>query len=181
MSLPEGEKKVLDALTQANIHRRIVPDVDRVWSNFFTFQLYSPEEKLTHTHIDSLTHDHSNTSGKGFFEYEKFVSPCTPENRIRVVKLGSTASFQNLEDRALPVSTLQSLLLFDQVLPLSNFYYKFQLRDGISDDLFLNSVRKFNEDKGERQFHYVFNGVSTSLFHPPCPLVPLSRITKYPP
>ena len=50
----KGERKVLDALAQANVNRKLVPDVHRVWANSFIFQLYSPEEVLTFEHVRPL-------------------------------------------------------------------------------------------------------------------------------
>ena len=165
-SFSKGERKVLDALAQANVNRKLVPDVDRVWANFSTFQLYSPEEALTFEHVRPLLGS-ATFSGKGFFEMGKFISPCSPGSRPRIVKLGSTDSFQTLETRSLPISTLQQLRLVDQVVSLTNFHYKVQMREGVTDSFLVEALRSFNNNKGERQFHSVYDGVSTRLMHPP--------------
>ena len=53
-SFSRGEKKVLDALAAAGVHKRLIPDPDRVWSNFATFQLYSFEDVLSRDLIHSF-------------------------------------------------------------------------------------------------------------------------------
>ena len=93
----------------------------------------------------------------------KFVSPCSPGSRQRIIKLGSTDSFQTLETRSLPISTLQQLRLVDQVVSLTNFHYKVQMREGVTDSFLVEALRSFNNNKGERQFHSVYDGVSTRL------------------
>ena len=45
---------VLEALASAGVHKRLIPDPDRVWSNFSTFQLYSPEVRLSSDFVQSL-------------------------------------------------------------------------------------------------------------------------------
>ena len=98
-SFSKGERKVLDALAQANVNRNLVPDVDRVWANFSNFQLYSPEEELTFEHVRPLLRS-VTFSRKVFLEVGKFVSPCFPGSRQWIVKLGSTDFFQTLETLA---------------------------------------------------------------------------------
>ena len=57
----------------------------------------------------------------------------------------------------------------DQIVSLTNFSYKVRLKEGVTDDFLVAALRAFNEDKGEKQFHSVCDGVSTRLFHPPPP------------
>ena len=60
-SFSKGEKKVLDALSKARVHKHLVPDPERVWSNFATFQLYSPEEKFSSDFIRKILHPPSDS------------------------------------------------------------------------------------------------------------------------
>ena len=180
-SFSRGDKKVLDALSRAKVHKSLITDHDRIWSNFATFQLYSPEENLSKDFVQNLIYSSGPTPsdekfsdpcvGKYFCEASVATQECDSENRIRIVKLGDTKSYKNLDQRAAPLSILQRLLLVDQVLPLSNFYFKIQKRVGVTDDFFLGQVKKFNEKSGEKLFHSFFNGAQTTLFSPP-PLPP---------
>ena len=99
------------------------------------------------------------------------MAPCSPSNRLRIIKLGNTGSFKTLETRSLPVSTLQGLLLIDQIVSVSDLTCKVQLREGVTDDFLVKTLRSFNVNKGERQFHSVFDGLVTRLCHPPPPPV----------
>ena len=112
----------------------LVPDPERVWSNFATYQLYSPDEVITKERVQALfspppsLEEKNNQkfsdvfTGKYFCDSLLAVEKCDPSNRLRVVKLGDTSSFKNLEQRTNPISVLR-LFLVDQVLPLSNFYF----------------------------------------------------------
>ena len=50
----KGNARFFDALAEASVNRRLVPDVYGVWANFSTFQLYSPYEQLTFKHVEPL-------------------------------------------------------------------------------------------------------------------------------
>ena len=63
----------------------------------------------------------------------KFVSPCCPGSRQRIIKLELIDSFQNLETRSLSIFTLEQLRLVDQVVSLTNLHYKVQMREGVTD------------------------------------------------
>ena len=104
--------------------------------------------------------------GKAFCEAATALQPCAPSNRVRIVKLGATGSVKALEHRAAPLAILQKLLLVEQALPLSNFYFKIQLHAGVTDSIFLTQIRKFNDTLGQKLFHSFYDGVDTHLFHP---------------
>ena len=83
--------------------------------------------------------------------------------------LGSLAHFKDLEQRAGPLSVLQKLGLSDQALPLSNFYIKVHLVQGVSDECFVQQLKFFNNHQKEKVFHSVFDGDTTFLVSPPPP------------
>ena len=60
-SFLKGERKVLDALAQANVSRNLVPDVDTVWANFFTFLM----RKRSLSNMCDLFLDRSPFLGRG--------------------------------------------------------------------------------------------------------------------
>ena len=181
-SFSRGEKKVLEALSRAKVHKCLIADHDRIWSNFATFQLYSPEENLSKDFVQNLIYNSAPPLsdekfsapcvGKFFCEAATATQECDPQNQVRIIKLGDTKSYKNLDQRAAPLSILQRLFLVDQVLPLSNFYFKIQMRAGVTDDFLLEQVKKFNEKSGEKLFHSLFNGAQTVLFRPPPPPPP---------
>ena len=67
----------------------------------------------------------------------------------------------------------------DQVLPLSNLYYKVQLKEGVTDEFFLSTVARFNNNQKDRQLHSFFDGTTTQLFHPPP--APRTRVISFSP
>ena len=75
--------------------------------------------------------------------------------------------FSDPRDPLPPISTLQQLRLVDQVVSLTNFHYNVQMREGVTDSFLVEALRSFNNNKGERQFNSVYDGVSTRLMHPP--------------
>jgi hypothetical protein len=117
-----------------------------MWSNFITYQLYSPEEVLSKDAVQKVIYGSPSPAeekkltpcvGKYFCEASTVEQECDPKNQIRLVKLGDTKAFQGLDQRAAPPSILQRLLLVDQVFPTHNFYFKVQLRVGVTDEFFL--------------------------------------------
>ena len=181
-SFSKGEKKVLDALSKARVHKYPVVDHERSWSNFVTYQLYNPEEKLSRDFVQNLINpppsEGKNTApcvGKYFCEAETASQKCVPTNNIRIVKLGDVSAFRNIEQRTVPLSILQKLLLIDQALPLSNFYFKIQLRPGVSDKFFLEQVTKYNQKEKTKLFHSFFNGSDTFSLAPlPLPVLSIT-------
>ena len=116
--------------------------------------------------------------GKGVCDQATVVSSCHPANRIRIVKLGKIDAVKNLEHRAAPLATLQMLGLVDQIFPVSNFYFKVSLAAGISDEIFVSTIRKFNKKISNTLFHSFFDGLTTTPFvAPPPPRVPFSWLT----
>lgn len=72
-----------------------------------------------------------------------------------------------LKYRAAPITILQTLRLVEEVIPLSNFYFKVSLAQGITDDQFLLRIRQLNDSLGFALFGSVFDGVNTTdLFSP---------------
>ena len=56
--------------------------------------------------------------------------------------------------------------LIDQALPLSNFYLKVRLLQGVTDEVFCNKVRACNRAIGDRLFHSVYTGMETLSLDP---------------
>ena len=53
-SVGKNDKSFLDSLQGAGIRKLVIPDPDRVWTNFVNLQLFSPEVNLSRDHVLSV-------------------------------------------------------------------------------------------------------------------------------
>ena len=148
-SFLRGEKSFDNLIRNGIFHRKLF-DVGNAWNSFEIYQLYSPEVKVTGESILGLFQAQTKEKqaqflGKGICDSVFSSSPCSPNNTFRVVKLGSVKSVSSLKLRAVPIAILQRLGLVDQVLPLSNFYFKVRLCSNITDQIFTDTVTAYNK------------------------------------
>jgi hypothetical protein len=130
-SFLKGEK-VFEEISRRGIFHRKLYDVGNAWSNFDIFQLYSPYKKVTKESVDILLSSQASKLfpsllGKGICDSPLVTQKCTIDNRLRVIKIGSTKSISPLKLRAVPVAILQRLGISEQVFPICNFYLKIRL------------------------------------------------------
>ena len=77
--------------------------------------------------------------------------------------------------RAVPIAILLRFGLIKQALPLSNFYIKIVLPEGVDDDMVISNLTYFNRLLKDNLFHSFFNGDSTTSLAPPAPKPPPSQ------
>ena len=53
-SFPKSEKKILESFCASSVLGKIIPDPDRVWSNFTNLQVFHPGEPLSLDHVQKL-------------------------------------------------------------------------------------------------------------------------------
>ena len=80
--------------------------------------------------------------------------------------------------RAVPVAILQRLGLIDQALPLSNFYYKIRLCEGVTDLTFTSTITDYNKAINEYLYHSLYNGDITFSLSPHPKKVPKVFVSK---
>ena len=174
-SFVKGDKKPLNALVQAGVNYRLVPDVNRSWSNYDVYRLFSPG--LSKKFLQELL-DHNGPGlppslvGRGFMDGTLTTTPCSQDNNLRIIRMASLEGFGKIEHRGGPISVLQKLGLVDQVLPLSNWHFKIQKCTGVTDELLAALLKNYDGGLKVSQFHSFFNGPTTTLIHPPPPRNP---------
>ena len=99
--------------------------------------------------------------GKCFAEPALAHEPAEPYNRFRDIKLGSIKSVSALKLRAAPFSIMVRLGVIEQVLPLSNFYFKVKLAEGVTDAVFGERLIAYNRSIGDLLFHSFTDGTET--------------------
>jgi len=180
LSFPRADKIDLRTLSTVKLVKRLLPDSDRVWSNYQVYQSYSPDGTLSKSSLEKFSLSEVGSQQQDVKQSppawirvvcdQRFVvSPCDSFNQSRIVKLGRVDSIKKLEHRASPPAILQKLGLVDQVFPLSNHYFKVSLKEGVSDEIFCKTITSFDDGLGDRLFHSFWNGEETTLFHPPPP------------
>lgn len=155
---PKSAGDDYSTFAKVGLFSRPVPDPDRIWSNYSLSQFYSPCKDLnTFTpHLSLL-----EIGGRANCDSTFVATPCLPENRCRIVKLGKVRIISALQHRAAPIITLQKLKLIDQILPLSNFYFKVRMRDGVTDDQLVDALKQINNNLKVDLFHSLFLGQIT--------------------
>ena len=165
-SFPKGSDG-LNKVRESGLFFSKVPDLSGAWSAFDVFQLFSPyssSDVSFDSFLSACSKAKRSFHGKVLCD-DLFVStPCSSSNRLRVLKLGSIKSIHALRWRSFPVFLLQKLGLIDQALPLSNFYFKVRLLEGVSDSLLFSKLQAVNKAVKDVLFHSFFDGdVTTSL------------------
>ena len=132
-------------MNENGISHRKLQDFGNAWNSFEIYQLYSPNVNVTGESVLSLLKTQPKEVqdqflGKGICDASLSLSPCSPSNNLRIVKLGSVKSVSALKLRAVPIAILQRLGLIDQVFPLSNFYFKVRLCPGVTDAHFVGTM-----------------------------------------
>lgn len=167
-----GEKIILEKFSQAGIAFQLIPDPHRVWSNFNNYQLFAFGFTLSQDFVHRLLcEEGAEVSpallGKGFMAGSLAVTPCSPDNNLRIVRMATLEGFGKIENRSGPIALLQSLRLVDQVFPLTNFHFKVQKSPGVSDESLVAALALFDLGFDRDRLHSVFTGGSTLLVHPP--------------
>ena len=173
----QADKKVFEFVPfgDAGYHKRLVPDPGRVWPSYATWELFT-EDVSSLSDVKALFVPPTDEKGPsppdvcshmGFGTSTFFGAPCSPSGRSRVLRLGSLSPFQKVGQRAGPLSVLQHLHLTEQALPLTDFYLKVQLIEGLTDECFTEQLRKFNDQQGANVFHSLYNGDRTIVVAPP--------------
>ena len=79
--------------------------------------------------------------GKGFAPQPAIESPCSPDNGLRIIRLGQVGLIGTLQYRAAPITVLQRLGIAQAIISLSNCYFKFKLSPDVSDIQFQTSLK----------------------------------------
>jgi hypothetical protein len=161
--------KAIDAISQCGLFHRKVADLPNAWSNFDVFQLYSRHEPISKAALDkflSLSCHDPTFLGKGICDSALAYSPCSPNNRYRIIKLGSIKSISSPRLRSLPIAILQRLGLVDQVLPLANFYFKVRLCEDVLDSTLHSQLFAFNKNIKDNLFNSCTDGQDSFSLNP---------------
>ena len=89
--------------------------------------------------------------------HQTLHSHLSPQNDLRIIKLGSIKTVSHLKLRTVPISILQRLGLVDQVCPVSNFFFKVKLAANITDTILQSTLESFNKSVGDNLFHSFTN------------------------
>lgn len=161
MAFVKGSKE-LEELKKCELLHQKVPDLANVWSAFDIYNLYSYDESIDSSSITHMLNDGALPTL--LIDSISAATPCSINNKLRIIKLGSIKTMHPLNMRAFPILILQKLGLIDQAIPLSNFYFKIRLRDNVTDDSFRSMVIKINQMLKDKLYHSFFNGEETFQF-----------------
>ena len=176
-SFVKGDKKTLGVFRKAGINYRLIPDIYRSWANYDIYRIYSSETKLSQESLKDLLSSPGFT-GRGLMDGNLAETPCSPENKLRIIRMASLEGFGKVEHRGGPLTVLQELGLVDQVLPLSNWHYKVQLPPWVSDSMLEEVLVNYDKRLKNHHFHSFFTGPTTRHIHPPPPINPRRTVPR---
>jgi hypothetical protein len=177
-SVESAVKNSLFCFPPSHIPFKLFPDPHNFSPFFLHCQLYSAEDIVTREQafkIYASAPENSNAPliASAFCESGTVVGPCSPENRIRILKIASLDSLQGAEGKAAVVVLLNEMNLAREIFPLSRFYYKILLSPSTSDSEVIKLLKSFNTSLGRLGplFHSLYDGTNTHslIYRPPPP------------
>ena len=109
-SFVKGDKKTLGVFRKAGINYRLIPDIYRSWANYDIYRIYSSETKLSQESLKDLLSSPGFT-GRGLMDGNLAETPCSPENKLRIIRMASLEGFGKVEHRGGPLTVLQLVSL----------------------------------------------------------------------